>query len=469
MLHSMGKKKKTYTPAPEVPEDMRARYLAVMDVISGQTTVSEAARRIGMSRNHFQTLVHRAQEGMLERLTPGVPGRPAKSEREAELERELAELRRKQTRLEQRLEMTDKVMGLAKQLLHGPMPRSRSTRTVAETATADDDETEPRRWLARELERLGLPRAVVASLLGYPESTLRRWGMGAPPPRRARRKPIPADVVASAIADVRELRGLVGANALRVAHPGLSRRQARDLKTETLTVVERERKEACRRVVVTMPGLVRGFDAMDRGRAHVTPWVLVAGDGAVPFRTSLVAAQRYDASSVARALARDFDEHGAPYVLRMDRASVHGAPEVRAVLAQHGVLVLHGPAYYPRFYGQLERQNREHRAWLDADVTPSDGDLDAHLERLRRALNERWKRPSLRWRTAAEVWSTRATVTFSRAELAHRVDERRRHLLASEKRDKLSDDLAERLAIEQTLTSLGWLRIENGRRLLGDR
>lgn len=222
----MAKKKKTYTPAPEVPADIQARYLAVMEVISGQTTVSEAARKMGMSRNHFQTLVHRAQEGMLERLTPGVPGRPAKSEREAELERQLADLRRKATQLEERLEMTDKVMGLAKRLLHGPAPRARATRTKAETPSADD-ESEPRRVrAARELDGLGLPRALVARELAIPESTLRRWATTAPKPRPPRRLPPPVDVVAAAVADVRELRGLVGAEALRRAHPELSRRQA---------------------------------------------------------------------------------------------------------------------------------------------------------------------------------------------------------------------------------------------------
>jgi len=397
---------------------------------------------------------------MLERLTPGVPGRPAKSEREAELEKELAELRRKQTQLEQRLEMTDKVMGLAKRLLHGPAPRARSTRTKAATPSADD-ESEPRRvTVARELDVLGLPRALVARELAIPESTLRRWATSGPRPRRARQSPPPVDAIAAAIADVRELRGLVGAEALRRAHPDLSRRQAQVIKRETLTELERERRRACTRIAVTQPGIVRGFDAMDRGRDVRTRYVLVSGDAAVPFRTSLVAAERYDASSVASALARDFHEHGAPYVLRMDRASVHGAPEVRAVLAQHRVLVLHGPAYYPRFYGQLERQNREHRAWLDAAGASLDDDLDAHLARLRCALNARWKRPTLGWRTAHEVWAARPQVTFCRDELARLVANRQRHLLASEKRDKLSDDLAERLAIEQTLTSLGWLRVE---------
>jgi AraC-like DNA-binding protein len=460
MLRAMGKKSKTYTPAPTVPEGIQARYLAVMGVMSGQTTVSDAAQRLGMSRNHFQTLLHRAQEGMVERLTPGTPGRPAKSEREAELERELAELKRKQTHLEQRLEMTDKVMGLAKQLLHGPVPRARSKRTKADKANADDDDTEPRRVIARELDKFGLPRALVARVLAYPESTLRRWCTTTPTPRPSPYTLPRRDVVESAIAQVRELRGLVGANTLRTAHPGLSRRQAQAIKDAEVTALERERKARCRRVAVTAPGIVRGFDAMDVQRVLETPYVLAAADAAVPFRTSLSGVERYDGAAVAAALERDFAMHGAPYVLRMDRAKAHQTLAVRAVLAHFGVLALHGPPHHPRFYGQLERQNREHRAWLEADVELVDEDVDVRLERMRRALNERWKRPSLRGRSAAEAWEDRPQVHVCRARFADLVATRRCHLLTDAKRDKLSSDLAERLAIEQVLTSLGWLRVE---------
>ena len=75
---------------------------------------------------------------------------------------------------------------------------------------------------------------------------------------------------------------------------------------------------------------------------------------------------RYDGEAVADILRRDFDTFGAPLVLRMDRATAHDVPAVRELLAQQGVLALHGPSYYARYYGQLERQNREHRQWLAA-------------------------------------------------------------------------------------------------------
>src|SRR5437660_8616116 len=99
-------KKKTYTPAPEVPSEIQDRYRAVLEVLAGTTTVAEAARRLGMSRNHFQTLMHRGLEGMIGGLSPGKAGRPARPAREVELEAERDKLLRKTEQLEERLDMT---------------------------------------------------------------------------------------------------------------------------------------------------------------------------------------------------------------------------------------------------------------------------------------------------------------------------------------------------------------------------
>jgi hypothetical protein len=459
----MAKKTKTYTPAPEVPSELQARYQAVLEVLSGQTTVAAAARRLGMSRNHFQTLMHRSLEGMIERLTPGKAGRPAKPEKQAELEEELEKLRRRTLQLEQRVAMTDKLMELASTVLHGPKTRARSARPKA-TMTSADEKTEEEpgtiRALARQLDALGLPRAVVARTLRLPESTLRRHATRAPRERRPRSAPTPHEAVHAAQADVRALRGLVGADALRRAHPALSRRRAASIKAQTVTAMERERRASSARVVVGAPGIIRGFDAMDLGRLANPRYVLVACDAAVPYRTMLAAAGRYDAAHVARVLAEDFERHGAPYVLRMDRAAVHGAPQVRDVLAAHGVLVLHGPPRYPRFYGQLERQNREHAAWLAAVDGDAEEALQARLERMRHALNTRWRRRSLGWQTAAEAWRTRTRPHLDRRELRASVEAHVRNLRSSEGAGKMSIDTATRLAIEHSLTRIGYLRIE---------
>src|SRR5512138_3499791 len=97
--------KKTYEPAPEVPPELRERYATMLEVLQGRITVSEGARRLGMSRNHFQTLMHRGLKGLLAGVTPGEPGRPGKPAREAELEAEAEKLRRENERLKGRTEM----------------------------------------------------------------------------------------------------------------------------------------------------------------------------------------------------------------------------------------------------------------------------------------------------------------------------------------------------------------------------
>lgn len=154
-----------------------------------------------------------------------------------------------------------------------------------------------------------------------------------------------------------ELHGLVGADALSQSVVGVSRRRAAAIKREVLTEIERTRQAQCSRVVVTKPGVVRGFDQMylPAGLA------LIATDASVPFRTSAKHVGRYDAENVAAVLDEDFRIHGAPLVVRKDRASCHTAEPVASVLREHRVLLLQGPAYYPQYYGQHERQNREHR------------------------------------------------------------------------------------------------------------
>jgi hypothetical protein len=253
---------------------------------------------------------------------------------------------------------------------------------------------------------------------------------------------------------VRDLHGLIGANALAHSVTGVSRRRAAELKAETLTAIERERQAACFIVSVTRPGVVRGFDAMDLSIGHA----LIAGDAAVPFRTSVEEAARYNAEAVAKVLDADFRIHGAPLVMRFDRARCHDAEPVVSVLREHRVIALHGPAYYPKYYGQLERQNQEHRAWWDSRL-PTSTPIQDQLHAMKTALNERWPRPTLGWRNAAQCWNERPALDEDRDALLVEVEHRAARLQES----AVHPDLAKRLAIEQALTKRGYLKISRGR------
>jgi hypothetical protein len=221
--------------------------------------------------------------------------------------------------------------------------------------------------------------------------------------------------------------------------------------------MERSRKSECARVEITEPGIVRGFDAMYlRGG-----FALNVADGSVPYRTSMTYAPLYDAEHVAAVLDRDFTACGAPLVLRDDRASCHTAPPVMSVLERHGVVLLQGPPYHAQYYGQHERQNGEHRGWL-AWVEHTSDDMQAELDRMKRALNERWLRPTLGWRSAAQCWEARRTVDNERGSFLDEVRDRAARLRGR----RVESRLAMRLAIEQALTQRGYLRVTRGRKAL---
>ena len=67
-----------------------------------------------------------------------------------------------------------------------------------------------------------------------------------------------------------------------------------------------------------------------------------------------------------------------------------------------------------------------------------------------------------------QAWMARAPVTTDRRALLANVAARVASLRAVDHRDKITIDLAQRLAIQQELARLGYLRIEIRRPVLGD-
>jgi transposase-like protein len=117
--------KKSYTGLPEVPPELHARYEAVMAVVSGSLTVSEGARRLSLSRNHFQSLVHRAMASMIGELEPKTGGRPPTPPRQRQLEVEAGKLRLHNERLQRRVETAERILGVASGFLQGRADRGR--------------------------------------------------------------------------------------------------------------------------------------------------------------------------------------------------------------------------------------------------------------------------------------------------------------------------------------------------------
>ena len=455
----------TYTPAPEPPTDptLRRRYDAIMAVLAQTETVTGAADSLRMSRNHFQTILHRVIASIIETLTPRPAGRPAKPEREAALEAENARLEAENAALKERVAMIERLMGVVGGLVSGktPMPKPR-----ARKAKTEDPEPVPPssglHQLVTAMSDIEVPAQVWAKILGVSESTVRRRLMPVLAREHVQKRVehTPDELAAQRVRHiVRATHGLVGAASLGRTC-GVSRRAAAAIKQRELREMEIERKTNCQSVTILVPGLVRGFDAMHVRCLDGMAYWLVAGDAAVPYRTSVMTVPSYDAPNVIAALAADFKEHGPPLVLRLDRIACHRTSEVDELLRHYQVLALHGPPRHPCFYGQLERQNREHRAWQRQLRPVTRAELATAAGSMKTALNALWARPTLGWWTSQQAWDRRPTVDIDREELRREVDWHAAGLVHSGFRVLH----ARRVAIEQALIKRGLLTINQGGR-----
>lgn len=234
------------------------------------------------------------------------------------------------------------------------------------------------------------------------------------------------------------------------------------IKRRTLLEMEAERIESAKRIQISGPGILRGLDQLWVPTREGISCVLVLADGAVPYRTTVERIARYDGMHVADVLERDLERHGAPLVLRLDRAKAHDVPSVQDVCARHGVLVLHGPPRRPQYYGQLERQNREHRAWLDAGGPLREDELAAHLGEMVAVLNGLWPRRTLNWSTSEVLWNCRRNPSVDRAALRERVAATSIRLARDLPPKAIALGTHHRLAIEHEFGALGLLEQQHG-------
>ena len=148
----MADKKATYTPMPHVPPELRGRYEAVVGVLSGTTTVSEAARRVGLSRNHFQTGDAPEPGGDDRGATTESGGRrrPAMPAREQELLEDNERLRRGESpQLSERTEDDeDPTLGSGQWPAPGGECRRAESDATSEESQSDEADSRRTTWTA---------------------------------------------------------------------------------------------------------------------------------------------------------------------------------------------------------------------------------------------------------------------------------------------------------------------------------
>jgi len=82
----------------EGPEELKRRLRVILQTLTGERTVLEACRELGVGQARFHELRQQVLQGALDGIAPGRPGRPRKVETEEggrvrELEDELDEMK----------------------------------------------------------------------------------------------------------------------------------------------------------------------------------------------------------------------------------------------------------------------------------------------------------------------------------------------------------------------------------------
>jgi transposase-like protein len=151
----------TYTIQPQLSPEIAERYEAILQALSGATTVTAAAEKLGLSRVQTHTLLNRAAAGVLESLLPKKSGRRAMPERERKLQQEVERLRKENARLQDRVETIDRLMGVASGILRGQVrtraPKTRKKQEEGGGNEPEDPDGEARRKL-ESAERGGAGR-----------------------------------------------------------------------------------------------------------------------------------------------------------------------------------------------------------------------------------------------------------------------------------------------------------------------
>ena len=454
-----------YTKKPVLRQDLVLRHEVVTEVLAGRMTKAEGAKRLGLSRSHFHSLCNRAALGLAKGIALGRPGRPGMSERERDLQARIEDLNRQNARLVLQNEM-QKVQIAA--LSHAVRER-RSASHPEGREDPEDGEVEGLLLIATaEMRMGGVCMAVIALVLGRAVRTLRRyeWRARRGMPLSRRRGPGPSgppgqDLVELVKQEVRATRGLMGAACLALK-TGTSRRQAAAIKDRELTEMERERKGWSLSVRVSGPGVMRSFDQLYVRVDGEKMVLLICADSCVPYRTTIALVERYEGPTVAAVIALDIERHGPPFFWRMDRALQHMTDDVNGVFDEWGVLPLFGPPRYPRFYGQMERMNREHRSWLDAGPALTTGNIGHELGEMGRALNEEIIRPILGYRTAAAGWGERELPQLDRVQLKEEVMYAAADMRFEVAEERDADLLSWRRAIERVMIGKGLMTIGRG-------
>lgn len=166
------------------------------------------------------------------------------------------------------------------------------------------------------------------------------------------------------------------------------------------------------------------------------------------------------ADDVVSYLEEAFSRGEAPLVIKHDGDSIFNNEKVKALLDEHGIVPLTGPAHYPLYNGKNERSMRDIKSYEGAmrRYVPLSS-LGHRIDAAVMDLNEHRPRPMLGGHTAREI-HTQCRMALPDRRLFRKEVDRREAQLRSEARSRRDNESARRRAVEEVLIDYGLLVTE---------
>lgn len=340
------------------------RISQVMDLIikvrSGVMTAAAAAQSMGISRKTYYKWEARALRGMQAGLANREVGRPAQAvdpEKEA-LRKELEALRVERVIWDQ-IQQVRRELGLVP---GGPLKKKDQLTVLLEGI----DQVR----LIRECSYRD-----ASAELAVPAGSAKRWRARqqngealckAPGPKKV--EPLDMAEVRKAVKDLDHgRRRTAGTGRLYLQYSnGISRREMAALVKSARREMRKEKRAMERRIEWRAPGLIWAIDDTEICVNGTKMYVNRIRDLSTRFVVGTwTDTQLISGPVLALWLERLFERHGTPLVLKRDNGSNLNHEDVNRVLADHMVIALNSPPYYPPYNGGIENSQGEFKEALE--------------------------------------------------------------------------------------------------------
>lgn len=273
---------------------------------------------------------------------------------------------------------------------------------------------------AERAKQLGIEQGQVAAWFGRSTRTLRRWRTNARSEERLAkprgRRPVKSLrwMRQSLVESMKALGPELAIERYQALHPSMARREVKSMVLRYREVCRRRQRKATHRLLWTKQGTVWATDHSHVPAIQKEYQVAISCRDLASHEQLLWQHCQEDAQATVALLEQNFEEYGAPLVLKADNGPAFRSEELKQLLDAYGVELLPSPPYCPQYNGSCEAANQamKRRTRVIAEDRGHGGSWSAWDLELARLQVNRLARPwGLNGPTPRQRWLERIPCT----------------------------------------------------------